>query len=487
MLRASDRLDTAGPLATERARIRSRLVDPVRSHRHLLVILILGVTLRLVLLANTGSLPLQIVDEQHYAELASNLLHSYGFAGKSGALTSMRPPLYPVLLAGVWRLTGSESLQAARAVNILLALVTVVAVYALAEKLFDRRTAVLAAAIVCFYPSFLFSGVLLLTEVLFTLLVVLLALEYQALMDRPAPGWAALAGATVGLAALTRSVLWPFPIFLVPLLFLSLHESRRRRAYLAFCLVAGYLAVVGPWAARNTLLQGTLTIVDTMGGMNLRMGNYEHTPEDRMWDAVSLTGDKSWSYALVQSHPEARRWTEGQREKWAQREAVAYMLSHPATTARRSMLKFLDFWGLERELVGGFRQGLYAPPLWFALIAVVATAIAYPLVLLAGLAGFARAVPSVAGTHLLVLAIVVLVTGVHSVVFGHSRYHLPLIPFLSIYAAAGFAAAPARRLLASPRVAAGVTFACVLFIGVWSRELLFRDADRIRALLELLR
>ena len=28
------------------------------------------------------------------------------------------------------------------------------------------------------------------------------------------------------------------------------------------------------------------------------MGNYEHTPDDRMWDAVALTGEKNWSYAL---------------------------------------------------------------------------------------------------------------------------------------------------------------------------------------------
>ena len=42
----------------------------------------------------------------------------------------------------------------------------------------------------------------------------------------------------------------------------------------------------------------TVTIVDTMGGMNLRMGNYEYTPDDRMWDAVSLQGEKSWVHGL---------------------------------------------------------------------------------------------------------------------------------------------------------------------------------------------
>src|SRR5262249_19562038 len=153
------------------------------------------------------------------------------------------------------------------------------------------------------------------------------------------------------------------------------------------CLVCGYLVVIAPWAVRNTLLQRTLTVVDTMGGMNLRMGNYEHTPEDRMWDAVSISGEKSWSYELGATHPEARHWTEGQKAAWAQRQAFAYMAAHPVITLRRSILKLADFWGLDRELVAGFQQKLYRPAPWFTWLATIATLLAYPLVAVTAVVG----------------------------------------------------------------------------------------------------
>ena len=477
----------APPLRGATSRPLHRLVNAVWVHRHLAIVLLAGLAVRLALLAHTEPLPLRIVDEQHYAALATSLLHGHGFAWEPGRATSIRPPLYPLFIAGVWRLAGSESLQAARAANVVLALLMVIAVYRLAARLFDRRVAVTAAVIVAFYPSLLFSGLLLLTEVLFTLLVVVLTLQHLGLVDRPTPGRALLLGATVGAAALTRSALWPLPIVLVPLLVLSLRGPWRRRIHIATCVVAGYLLVVAPWAARNTQLQRTLTIVDTMGGLNLRMGNYEHTPEDRMWDAVTLTGQKSWSHALAQAHPDSALWTEGQREKWAQREAIAYMLSNPATTARRSLLKFFDFWGLERELLAGLQQRLYQPPVWFARLATVATVVSYPLVLLAGAVGFLCAARVDRPTHAFILVLVVFLTAIHSLVFGHSRYHLPLVPLLAMYAAAACSPAPRRALRANPRLAAAAVLTCAMFITIWCREVLFRDAVRISGLFEALR
>ena len=65
----------------------------------------------------------------------------------------------------------------------------------------------------------------------------------------------------------------------------------------------GFAAAVVPWAIRNTRLQEVTTIVDTMGGINLRMGNYEFTPDDRMWDAVSIKGERNWVYGFTTDEP----------------------------------------------------------------------------------------------------------------------------------------------------------------------------------------
>jgi len=458
----------------------------VREHRALAAVLVAGLLVRLLLLVASSLMQVQIGDERQYVQLAANLFQGHGFVFEPGRPTSMRPPLYPLFIAGVWSLTGHESLPAIRAVQVLLALLTTLAVYVLALRLFDRRTALIAAAITCFYPSFLFSGLLLLTEVLFTMLLVVFVLQYDILVQRPRFAVALSTGATLGLAALTRSVLWPFPIVLVPLVAMSVRGTVRRRITMAACCLAGYVAIVGPWAVRNTTLQHTLTIVDNMGGMNLMMGNYEYTPEDRMWDAVSLTGEKNWSHSLGITHPEAATWTDGQKEKWAQREAIGFMLANPATTFRRSVLKFADFWGLEREMVAGFQQGLYDPPAWFMWMATLAVLISYPVVILGSAIGVFCVTPSDRRTHVLLIAIILFITAVHSIVFGHSRYHLPLVPFLATYAAAALAhrgwRVPARdRMRAIAAVAV-----CAVLVSAWAHEIFFRDAEHVRAFLRLL-
>jgi hypothetical protein len=192
------------------------------------------------------------------------------------------------------------------------------AIYA---DMFGPTVGCYAAAVSWLYPSLVFFNFLILTETLFTLLFVAFVLCSVLLVQQPRASFAVMCGLALGLAALTRSVLWPLPLLLCPLLAVLIRAPLARRLALPALVLAGYALVVTPWAVRNTRLQGTLTIVDTMGGMNLRMGNYEFTPDDRMWDAVSLTGEKGWAAGLEADHV-GQVVTEGVKEKWAQRKAI---------------------------------------------------------------------------------------------------------------------------------------------------------------------
>ena len=196
--------------------------QPRRADRALIWILAAGAVLRLVILVGTADLPLHIVDEQHYAALAGNLTHSGVFAVTPGRPTSIRPPLYPAFIAGLWRLTGQESLQLVRAAQIALSLASVVLLYRIGTQLLDRRATLLATAGLCFYPSLLIGNYLLLTETLFTFLLLVFIHGYIALLRRPRPLVALQTGGALALAALTRSILWPFPVLLAPLTYLSL-------------------------------------------------------------------------------------------------------------------------------------------------------------------------------------------------------------------------------------------------------------------------
>jgi hypothetical protein len=85
--------------------------------------------------------------------------------------------------------------------------------------------------------------------------------------------------------------------------------------------------------------------------------------------------------------------------------------------------------------------------------------------------------------HVLFALVILFICGMHSITFGHSRYHLPLMPVLMIYAAAAlrgrheiFERLPTRAVLASTLVGVGA-------ISIWGHEVFVRDFDRIAVLL----
>jgi 4-amino-4-deoxy-L-arabinose transferase-like glycosyltransferase len=449
------------------------------------MIIALGLIIRLVVLYMSKDTGLMIVDEQHYHTLALNLLHGYGFAWEPGALTSIRPPLYPFFLRLVWTVSGTESLWVVRMAQILLNLSNVILVYRLGLLLFDHRMALVAAAGFCFYPSFVGFNVFLLTEILFTLLLTLVALGYVVLLKTGRLSAAGGTGIALGLAALTRSILWPFPLILCPLAFLSVRSRPWVRLQVALCLFLGYALVVTPWALRNTRLQGVFTVIDTMGGLTLRMGNYEYTPLNRAWDPVTLHGETSIFQQLYQGHPKVSSWTEGRKEKWALRTALVYMMAHPLVTLQRVVIKFANFWGLERVIIAGWQQGLYQPPHWFAVLGTLAITFAYMLVMLCASLGLFLAFPGERRAHIFFLLLMAFICSIHTATFGHERYHLPLIPFLCLYAAAAVVHRSWLCLQEGWHTAVPPLAACVILLAIWGREIFVVEADRIQALLRV--
>jgi hypothetical protein len=219
-----------------------------------------------------------------------------------------------------------------------------------------------------------------------------------------------------------------------------------------------------------------------MGGINLRCGNYEYTPLDRMWDAVSLAGEKDWAYELRLEHPDASAWTEGQKERWARDKAVAFMVANPLLTLERSLVRFANFWGLERVFLGGLRQGMYHPPLWFAVLAVGSILLSYATVMILASCGIFLASPRDHAAHAFLVLIVLFVCGIHTIVFGHPRYHLPLVPFLGLYAAAAVEARSWRRLAEGPATAFAPLATVSVLAAIWFREVWIEVPTRLRDL-----
>jgi hypothetical protein len=211
-----------------------------------------------------------------------------------------------------------------------------------------------------------------------------------------------------------------------------------------------------------------------MGGLNLRMGNYEYTPNDRIWDAISESGDRSFIAPIPQRPPDGGDWTEGKKERWARGLAIEFMISHPGLTAWRSLIKFGDFWGLERDFMAGIQQGLYHPPRVFAIVMSAAILTSFPAVLFLALISVLRLSRRDWPVAFVPLVVVLFICALHVIVFAHPRYRLPEMPLLCVYAGAALAARPwpvavtGWRRLAVPAAAAA-------FVSLWALQFVWRD------------
>jgi 4-amino-4-deoxy-L-arabinose transferase-like glycosyltransferase len=415
--------------------------------RKLLWILTIGLILRLGLLAFFWDKPPAIVDETHYNMIAIHLYNHDEFSLIQGKSTAIRPPLYPALLNGIYFFSNGINQNAVRVVQITLGLLSIYMIYELGLRVIDEKTGLLAALLFAVYPSFLFFTNLILTEVLFTLLLIFFVYYFIALFQAnaspaaPCTGRSALcailSGIFLGLSALTRSVMYPFVLPGILFLLIFFHGSITKKILISTVFALSFATVMAPWALRNYRLLGQFVPVDTMGGLNLYMGNYEHTPTDRPWAAVDLTGEKAWHYGHA---TELSGKTEAQKQDWAMEQAKKFMRKNAWLTVKRMVVKAVSLWGLERTVIAGFVKGTWPVENRFAVAVAVSVLIlgAWCIVALSSLFGLVLNIGIRRPETIFVALFLSFFTAVHAVVFGHPRYHLPLMPLLALFSAWSF-------------------------------------------------
>ncbi len=206
-------------------------------------------------------------DALHYHSLAAavgdgrGMVHRFPFGYPHA--TAFRPPLYPLLLGGVYAVTGPK-LGAAQVLNVALGTGVVVLASLLAWRLAGGRAGLVTGLLAAVYPPLVFNDGLPLSEPLGLLLlaaIVLLLLHQRAV-------WAGLAG---GLLLLTRPSAQFFVVVLAGWVVWRL--GWRRASLFVVCMAL----VVTPWVLRNWARMGTPVLV-TSNGFNL---NAVYSPESK--------------------------------------------------------------------------------------------------------------------------------------------------------------------------------------------------------------
>lgn len=405
---------------------------------------IVGYGVRWAALSLAGE-PELLGDERYYVDVATRIAAGEGHVSKRFGMVAGWPPGYPFALSlsiseGAATQADERSLRSAlHRAQLLLSTALVLAVAILGAQMFDVRTGLAAGFVAALYPSLVAFGHYFWSGTFFTLLVAiawLLALEAR---RRDAWWLAALCGVLFGLAGLTREVglllagaaaLW--------WAHLRVREIRDRgigndlRARIRACakpaLVATLaVAVVLPWTWRNARELDRLVPVSIVGWMALREGNT--LPRGDGWmqlDSASLDAFRAAYFAL---EDDAARldMARGQALGLIAREQPTWLLKK---LARNLNLLFAPDSFLFKKMSHG-SYGELAPLPRRALVA--STLASYLALLAAAIAGLA-ADPRRDRQAFALLAIGVVVA-LHVLANASSRYRLPLLPLLAVYAA----------------------------------------------------
>ncbi|HEY9035713.1 MAG TPA: glycosyltransferase family 39 protein [Pseudomonadales bacterium] len=237
------------------------------------IIVIAGAFFRVTASINTlVAYPLR-ADAGDYFSYAYNLKHfgvysraqTYLENNKVPVPDALRPPGYPLML---WWF-ASETPTGKTILNItlfqaLLGMGMVLMVFFLGRQFLPPGWALLPAALVAISPQLILAGTYVLSESLFSLLLLMaigsVLFQYR-FPERSV--LALLSGVAIGLATLTRPTLQYFILFLLPVMWTLLPAHMRWRH--ALLTLLGFAVVFAPWLVRNHWVLGassdaTLTI-----------------------------------------------------------------------------------------------------------------------------------------------------------------------------------------------------------------------------------
>lgn len=241
----------------------------------------LGLLLRILWVA---AVQLSDVGDLLYERLAVNILEGHGFTAMDAvpfAPTAVRPPLYPLWIAFVYSIFGRGLMTLFYSQAVLGAL-TIPIVYLIGREAHSEKTGMWGAFLFAIHPYPQFYSTCLFAEALYSFLLACAVLFLCKVWKRPdwTKGWW-ISGILMGLAALTRSELFPYPFLLLALAFFLKKKKFRWMKGIAVFSLAMALVLL-PWTARNFIhYKKIIPISDSFYGMIFMVTTLDESEYDQ--------------------------------------------------------------------------------------------------------------------------------------------------------------------------------------------------------------
>lgn len=356
-----------------------------------------------------------IADSFLYNEFAKTIASSNSYAFPNGDITVYWPVGTSAIYAALYKVFSASFLPIV-ILNIVIGGLIVWLTFKIAERYMGNQIALLSASLVAIWPILIQFTTILASELIF-ILFVLLALYFWGKKNMHPNLRAMIWGAFVCFACYVRPTALPILIIL-PLANLLLGE-KLKACVISFLLASLTAALLfSPWVYRNQHVFGEFVLVSANGGVNLWMGN---NPKS------------DGGYTEL---PDATFRNEVIRDNHYKKEAIKFIRENPLNYLKLAIKRAVITY--KAETIGVIWNGyleknynktvilglkLMSTLYWWAmlLLAIIGVyqviknqvmSIFHPLILIAG--------------FFLIFPILTV---------GQDRYHLPLNPFLAIFAA----------------------------------------------------
>jgi len=378
-------------------------------HKYILIlIVILAFLLRLLFVKNNSSLPYS--DAAVYDNLAFSIAQGNGYVNLNGSPHSFYPPAYPFFLSMIYSLFG-HSYAVVRIIQSAIGAFSILFIYLIARKYISQILSLTVSALFLMYLPFIRSAGLLLTESVFTFILLLIIFYILRTQERDSVGDYIILGLLLGVGMLTRSVMLFFPIFLAPLFLWSLKKWGKKAIlnYVVMSLV--FLTVVLPWTFRNYSVYRRLVPISTASGLGFYSS---YCPKGGVFGLLADPNDP----IMVEAN---KIEDAASKSSFLFKKTLRFIADNPKKVLLLEAKKAVYFWApFDWEIVGGK---------WFNFIYVVIV----PFFLV----GLYLSFKAIKRSYPILLPIIYFQI-MTLIFYGSPRFRLPIEPYIFILGAFGF-------------------------------------------------
>ena len=378
--------------------------------------------------------PQGLNDPTFYVLFGDTIANGDGYTRPTGEKFAYYPVGYPATVAALKKggdiLGWGRSTFSIKMMNGMFGAITVVLMYLLAMRIFDRRTGLVAGVLLALFPSQIYFTGTVLSEPLFTLMWIgaLLVLLWKPWTREGMP-WPQLfgAGLLLSYATMTRGITLVFPALLLAVWLVQM-QSKRRALVQALIVWAGIAVLVVPWSVRNSVAFGQVTGPSTNVGDDLCIGNYLGAQ-----GAFTLQGK-----CFANDAGKTAQQVEIDRNKEGVRIAIKDVASHPLRMPKLVAQK--AYWLLYKDDDGiwaaeSYGNDYFIPNFRREVLTFAANSVYYATMLLV-LAGGLAFVLAKDVRRLVAMLAMLYVLAIPLAFFGDPRFHYPAIPLAVLIAAA---------------------------------------------------